>query len=435
VIRIRMARLLLMGVNCDTYFRHKERSSFPNASVGNDGVCAKQWLTAEFPTRPARDGLLTDRGLLKSVRVLFVSLAVASCIATSAQVQLKIDPPKSIRGAHYPALSADGKHLCFEYLGDLWIVPSEGGNARRLTVHRAYDAYPRWSPDGNWIAFSSNREGNFDVFIIPVKGGEARQLTFNSSDDFVQDWSPDGAQILFSSARDSRYADLYTISVKDSRIRRITFDKSACRYATYSPDGKTIAFTRGRQEWWRPRYKGTANSDIYSVPSTGGKATRYTTYPGIDAWPMFAYDNKTLYFVSDRNGSPNLYSVNPHAETPEQVTFHTSDPVKFPSMARHGSRIVYEQNFEIHVLDLETQKIARFGNTLSIIASSDAKDNATQRIAANAGAGPASISPDSKTLAFALRGEIWTSPVAGGDALRMTKTPAAEYSPCLLYNI
>src|SRR3970040_2131388 len=73
----------------------------------------------------------------------------------------------------------DGK-IAFSYLGDIWIVSEKGGQPARLTVHTARDVYPRFSPDGKWVAFSSNRYGNYDVFIILSGGGEPRQLTFNS---------------------------------------------------------------------------------------------------------------------------------------------------------------------------------------------------------------------------------------------------------------
>src|SRR5581483_2831937 len=105
---------------------------------------------------------------------------------------LALPADKPIRGMSYPALSPDGKRLCFTYLGDLWTVSSSGGVASRLTVHEALDAFPHWSPDGRWIAFTSLRTGNYDIFLVPAQGGEARQVTFHSSSDIVNDWSPDG---------------------------------------------------------------------------------------------------------------------------------------------------------------------------------------------------------------------------------------------------
>src|SRR6266581_4629006 len=90
---------------------------------------------------------------------------------------LPLPEEKPIRGMNFPAVSPDGKTLCFSYLGDLWTVPATGGTATRLTIHEAHDGYPHYSPDGRWIAFSSMREGNYDVYVMPANGGPARQLT------------------------------------------------------------------------------------------------------------------------------------------------------------------------------------------------------------------------------------------------------------------
>ena len=131
-------------------------------------------------------------------------LAVALLLPALSQAQVKL--------LRHPTYS-NGK-VAFSYLGDLWIANENGSGVQRLTDNQARDVFPppspttrratvfpRFSPDGNWIAFSSNREGNYDVYVIPATGGKPRQLTFHSADDNVVDWTPDGKNIIFSSAR------------------------------------------------------------------------------------------------------------------------------------------------------------------------------------------------------------------------------------------
>lgn len=361
-------------------------------------------------------------------------LALLFCLGVSARCQpLPTPTPQPIRGAHYPALSPDGTRICFEYRGDLWTCDSKGGTATRLTVHPAYDAFPRWSPDGNWIAFSSMREGNFDVFIVPARGGEARQLTFHSADDIVQDWSPDGTHILFNSVREGRFPDLYALSVQDGRLRRLTNDRTALRYAVYSPDGRTIAFTRGGQAWWRPKYRGSQHTDIYTMPATGGAFVRQTRTDGWNAWPMYSGDGKRLYFVSQRDGASNLYVQLSGGGTARAVTHYAGDPVRNASIARDGSLIAYEQNFQIWTYrpaasDLKDARTA-MPTPLRIFAPSDDIENATARVTMTSGASSVALSPDGKSIALALRGDIWTVKSEGGDAERLTRTHAMEDDP------
>lgn len=363
--------------------------------------------------------------------VLLSSLLTASAGYGQAQTALTYTP-KPIRGAHYPALSPDGKRLCFEYLGDLWTVPSEGGTATRLTLHRAYDAYPHWSPDGNWIAFSSNREGNMDVFLVPAKGGAARQITFHSADDIVQDWSPDGTQILFTSAREGRYSDLYTISLKDGSLHRLTNDRTGSNYGQFLPDGKSVVYTRGGQSWWRPKYKGSRNADLYLLtPGQGSapaKTSRLTTYDGWDAFPLVAPDGRNLYYISEQGGNSNVWHTTlGSAAKPQPLTHQTGDAARFPSIARNGSAIAYEQNFQIWLLPLKAGTTAP--RPIDIYAPADLRENVEQHLTLTNGANSFALAPDGKTIALAVHGDLWTIPAEGGDATQLTKTSAIEANP------
>src|SRR5215208_8779 len=124
------------------------------------------------------------------------SYALACLLALCLPPAIAAREAKLVRYPHYH----QGR-IAFTYLADIWTSDEGGKNIRRITVHKARDVYPRFSPDGRWIAFSSDRNGNLDVFIVPSEGGTAKQLTVHSSDDTVLGWSPDGKSVLFSSQR------------------------------------------------------------------------------------------------------------------------------------------------------------------------------------------------------------------------------------------
>src|SRR6185369_991284 len=122
---------------------------------------------------------------------LRLALAIALLLPAASQAQVKL--------LRHPTYSKG--HVAFSYLGDIWTASENGSGVQRLTDNKARDVFPRYSPDGNWIAFSSNRDGNYDVFVIPASGGKPRQLTYHTADDTVVGWSPDGKKVLFSSTR------------------------------------------------------------------------------------------------------------------------------------------------------------------------------------------------------------------------------------------
>ena len=179
-------------------------------------------------------------------------LTVALLLPALSQAQVKL--------LRHPTYS-NGK-VAFSYLGDLWIANENGSGVQRLTDNQARDVYPRFSPDGNWIAFSSNREGNYDVYVIPATGGKPRQLTFHSADDSVVNWTPDGKNIIFTSARGNgvfpSVTTLWEVPVAGGIERPIPTDWGA--WASYSPDGSKMAFTRHPATWSRKHYRGRSLS-------------------------------------------------------------------------------------------------------------------------------------------------------------------------------
>ncbi|HJX84769.1 MAG TPA: MdsD protein, partial [Candidatus Angelobacter sp.] len=250
--------------------------------------------------------------------------------------------------------------VAFSYLGDIWVANEDGSNPQRLTVHKARDVYPRFSPDGKWIAFSSNRYGNYDVFVIPAEGGAVKQLTFHSAQDLVVGWTADSKKILFQSSRGLMYPgipNLYEVSIDGGLERAVPTDWGY--WGSYSPDGSKLAFNRHPMVWWRQHYRGSYAADLWVMDVNAKKYTHLSDgdYKGNYFWPLYASDGY-IYFVSDRlpdethikpgshevlKSTNNLWKIPEHGGKAVQVTHHESGRMFFPSISSDGKTIVYEQ--------------------------------------------------------------------------------------------
>jgi len=342
------------------------------------------------------------------------SLAVSGPLAAS----------EPIVGARLPSISPDGETICFSYLGDLWTVPSSGGRATRLTVHKAFDGTSRWSPDGKSIAFSSNREHNSDVYVIPSAGGVPRRLTFHSAPDSLCSWWPDGKRVVFVTYRECNSPvwapTLYSVSVEGGVPTRVV--DCAGYSGSISPDGKTMAIVRGPMAWWRRGYHGSANREIWLKPLDGSAATRFTRYDGNDSDPMWSPDGKQIYFLSDRGGVTNVWVKPVSGGEARKLTDFKVDGAVHASIAGDGSTIVCELDGRIYTVDTGTGQ----ARLVPIFAPSDVKSNVIETETFTAKASEIALAPDGKQIAFVVRGEIFAMKKAGGKAKRLTFTPARE---------
>lgn len=347
-------------------------------------------------------------------------LGVVVALVLSASLPAFSREAKLVRYPHYH----QGR-IAFTYLADVWTADEDGKNVKRITVHRARDVYPRFSPDGKWFAFSSDRNGNMDVFIIPSDGGTARQLTFHSADDTVQGWTPDGKAVLFASNRGEDFmGKLYVVSVDGGMPRSAGADMGV--YGCFSPDGKKLAINRRSQSYWRKFYRGAYQSDVTVVDIAEKKFKDLTDFDGMDSFPMWSQDGH-IYFVSDREGGglTNLYRVSEKGGKAERVSDFKSGDVRFPAMSSDGKVIVFEHDFGIWKLDVPSKKVT----PIKLGIAAETQESLTEVREFNSLADDYDLAPNGRRIVLSIYGEIFTAPVEEGDLKQITDAPTRDVNP------
>ncbi|HEY9281987.1 MAG TPA: hypothetical protein VIP46_00900, partial [Pyrinomonadaceae bacterium] len=355
---------------------------------------------------------------MKKTHLLVVALTLLAAASVAAK------EARLVRYPHYH----QGR-VAFSYLGDIWTANEDGSNVQRLTVHKARDVYPRFSPDGKWIAFSSDRNGNLDVYVISAAGGAVKQLTHHSSDDTVLNWTPDGASVLFSANRGEDFAPkLYTVSTAGGMPQSVGTDMGV--QASFSPDGRRVAYNPRQQAYWRKFYRGAAGSDVVVMDAAAKRFTPLTDFDGMDQWPMWGRDGQ-IYFVSDRDGAglTNIYRINEGGGKAEKVTAYKSGDVRWPAMSADGKVIVFEHDFGISKLDVASKRVT----PLRFDIAAETQESLSEVRDFNSQADDYDLAPNSRRVVVSTHGEIFTAPVEEGDLRQITDTPwrdqNVEYSP------
>jgi len=335
---------------------------------------------------------------------------------------------ENVSWLRYPSISPDGKSVAFSYKGDLYVVDSEGGEAKQITSNPAYDYSPVWSPDGKTVVFSSDRYGNFDIYKVSVDGGVPVRLTTHSAKETPWTFTPDGKNILFTACIQdpassalfpkSSMTELYSVSIDGGRSVQVL----ATPAEEVSFIGKSGDFIyqdcKGGENIWRKHHTSSITRDIWKYE--GGSHVKLTSFEGEDRSPRVSKDGKTVYYLSERGGSFNVYSF--PVDDPQKITAvtkHKTHPVRFLTVS-DDDVLCYGYDGDIYV-----KKPGSSSKKISVSVRSDKNDDNLAELSVSGG-GDNDLSSDGKQIAFISRGEVFVASTEYNTVKKITDTPEAE---------
>jgi len=324
-----------------------------------------------------------------------------------------------------------GDRVAFSYAGDIWTAPAAGGTATRLTAHPGLELFPKFSPDGKWIAFTGQYDGDEQVYVIPSVGGVPRQLTFypargpltprNGWDNQVYGWARDGKAVLFRSLRDAggdARTKLYTVSLAGGPEAPLPMYASGA--GDFSPDMTKIVYSPLMRDFrtWK-RYEGGWAQDLYICDLKTLAWENITNNPRTDRDPMWI--GNAIYFASDRDGTLNLFRYDLATKKTEQLTHSKTWDVRWPS-SDHVKRIVYELDGELQVFDVETRKDTK----ISIFVPNDGVAMRPSHYAVEKYVEDFALAPKGERALFVARGDVFTVPIEKGPTRNLTNSSNAH---------
>lgn len=351
---------------------------------------------------------------------LALSFCILFLLSASAISQTKL--------LRFPDINGD--RVVFTYAGDLWIVSSKGGTATRLTAHPGVETYAKFSPDGKWIAFTGQYDGDEQVYVMPTTGGEPKQLTFYPSrgplaprwgyDNQVNGWTNDN-RIVFRSERDSwslPIAKLYTVSPNGGPAEPMPMPEAGS--GDLSPDGKKIVYSPRFRDF-RPekRYGGGQANTLYIYDIQTADAAKISEGPRASRDAMWV--GNSIYYNSDKDGKFNLYEYDTGSRKTVQFTKNRDWDIRWPS-SDNVSKIIYERNGELEVIDTRSKAATK----LNIFVPDDGIYKRKRQTSVANLISFYSLSPKGERVLFAARGDIFSAPVEKGGTRNLTKTSSAN---------
>ncbi len=333
----------------------------------------------------------------------------------------------------YCAISPDGQTILFSYKGDIYSVAAKGGVAVPLTISESYEFAPVWSHDGRSIAFASDRYGNFDVFVMPATGGEARRLTYYSGGEIPSSFTADDKRVLFSASRQDLVTnaqfpvnvmtELYSVPVSGGRVSQVLPVPALEVNVNAAGDKLIYVDQKGYESEWRKHHTSSVTRDIWLYDFPSATYRQLTTFKGEDRNPAFGANGQDYYYLSEQDGSFNVYKST-LAEPGKAValTHFSKNPVRFLTVASDNT-LCYGFDGEIY-----TQKPGGEPRKIDIRIAEDGRSTLEKVLPVNGGVTEMNLSPNGKEIAFVFRGEIFVTSVEGGITKRITNTAWQERS-------
>lgn len=338
----------------------------------------------------------------------------------------------------YPVISPNGETIAFTYKGDIYSVASSGGEAKRLTFHKAHDYKAVWSKDGKHLAFASNRFGNFDVFVMDALGGKAKRLTFHSSDEEPYTFMPHNGEpnalILFKGQRmdlvqhrqhpTSRQAELYSVPVTGGRVDQVL--SLAVEDVQVNAAGNQLIYhdNKGSENQWRKHHTSAITRDIWTFDIDSGEHKKISTFEGEDRSPVYAKNANNIYYLSEQSGSFNIHSTNLNSPASnKRLSNFDLHPVRFLSKGEKQGKDFLA--FSYHGI-LHTMIPGAAPKPVEVSIRTQDVDNSEEMLSIDGDITDMAISPDGRELAYISNGEVFVSSNDGAFTKQITHTASQE---------